>query len=62
MATSRRGTREAVRTALDDYQATLKRELDQTPRGSGHAPNAYDHLQASITQVKSAKRVLFMEN
>ena len=54
--------REAVRYALNTYEAGLKTVLDSTPRGSGHAVNEFDHLQASITQVKSAKRVLWMED
>jgi hypothetical protein len=54
--------REAVRFALNAYNATLKRALDSTPRGSGHAENEFDHLKASITQVESAKRVLWMED
>jgi hypothetical protein len=54
-------SREAVRRALASYEADLKRELERTPRGSGHAPNEFDHLQASITQVRSARRVLWME-
>lgn len=54
--------RETVRLALNEYEAGLKHELESTPRGSGHAVNEFDHLQASITQVRSAKRVLWMES
>jgi hypothetical protein len=54
--------RENVRAALNTYKAGLQRKLDGTPRGSGHAVNEFDHLQASITQVQSAKRVLYMED
>lgn len=54
--------REAVRYALNEYKAGLKAKLEGTPRGSGHAVNEFDHLQASITQVESAKRVLWMED
>jgi hypothetical protein len=54
--------RENVRDALNAYKAGLKRKLEGTPRGSGHAANEFDHLQASITQVQSAKRVLYMED
>jgi len=53
--------REALRHALNSYERELRDELDNTPRGSGHAINEYDHLQASITQVQSAKRVLHMD-
>lgn len=54
--------REAVRRALNEYEAGLRQALDSEPRGSGHAPNQFDHLQVSITQVGSAKRVLWMED
>ena len=54
--------REAVRSALNEYHDGLKDKLNGTPRGSGHAVNEFDHLQASITEVKSAKRVLWMED
>jgi hypothetical protein len=56
-----REKREAVRRSLDEYERTLHRALEGTPRGSGHATNEFDHLQASITQVGSAKRVLWMD-
>lgn len=54
--------REAVRTALNQYQTELQRSLSGVPRGSGDRDNAFDHIKASITQVKSAKRVLYMED
>lgn len=54
--------REAVRTALNTYLTGLQNKLDSTPRGSGHAVNEFDHLQACITQTRSAKRVLWMED
>jgi len=54
--------REKVRAALNAYEDGLKDKLDSTPRGSGHMANEFDHLQASITQIKSAKRVLWMDN
>jgi hypothetical protein len=54
--------REVLRTALNSYEKGLRNKLDSTPRGSGHAANEFDHLQASITQVRSAKRVLWMED
>lgn len=54
--------RENVRSALNTYKKGLKTKLEGTPRGSGHAVNEFDHLQASITQVESAKRVLWMED
>lgn len=54
--------RDIVRLSLNAYKAALKRELDATPRGSGHADNEFDHLKASITQVESAKRVLWLED
>jgi hypothetical protein len=54
--------REQVRSALNEYEAGLKTMLEATPRGSGHAVNEFDHLQASITQTRSAKRVLWMED
>jgi len=54
--------REAVRNVINDYQRALQAELANTPRGSGHADNKYDNLKASITEVKSAKRVLWMED
>jgi hypothetical protein len=53
--------REVVRKALDDYKTALLRELAGVPRGSGDADNEFDHIKASITQVESAKRVLWME-
>jgi hypothetical protein len=53
--------RESVRHSLTTYEEALKAKLNQTPRGSGHAVNEFDHLQASITQVRSAMRVLWME-
>jgi hypothetical protein len=54
--------REMVRVALDTYEAGLKAKLQEVPRGSGHAVNEFDHIQASLSEVKSAKRVLWMEN
>jgi hypothetical protein len=54
--------REAVRRSLNDYKGALLKELDGTPRGSGHADNEFDHLKISISQVESAKRVLWMED
>ena len=54
--------RNVVRMALNNYEHELKIALDATPRGSGHAINEFDHLKASITQVQSARRVLWMEN
>lgn len=53
--------REAVRHALNEYEAELRRSLSDVPRGSGDADNEFDHIKASITQVKSAKRVLWIE-
>jgi hypothetical protein len=54
--------REDVRKALNIWERGLKNKLEHTPRGSGHAANEFDHLQASITQLHSAKRVLWMED
>ena len=54
--------REKVRGALGIYKSELELALDKVPRGSGHADNDFDHLKASITEVKSAKRVLHMED
>jgi hypothetical protein len=54
--------REALRYALNGYRNELRAALDATPRGSGHAVNDFDHLKTSITQVESAKRVLWMED
>ena len=54
--------RERVRSALNEYIVELRKELDGTPRGSGHADNEFDHLKISISQVQSAKRVLWMED
>ena len=54
--------RENVRQAINAYKAELKRALDITPRGSGHAINDYDDIQASLTQLDSAMRVLWMED
>jgi hypothetical protein len=53
--------REAVRRALNEYEDELRRSLSDVPRGSGDADNEFDHIKASITQVKSAKRVLWIE-
>lgn len=53
--------REDVRKALSTYEQALRAKLNETPRGSGHAVNEFDHLQASITQVRSARRTLWME-
>jgi hypothetical protein len=52
--------REGVRRAIDDYEATLRRELENTSRGSGHANNDFDNIKASITEVRAAKRVLWL--
>ena len=54
--------REAIRRALNEYKADLKRQLDGTPRGSGQRDNEFDHIKACIVQVESAKRVLWMED
>jgi hypothetical protein len=54
--------REAVRRALNDYKAELRKALDSEPRGSGQADNEFDHIKACITQTESAKRVLYMED
>lgn len=54
--------RKNVRVSLNAYKDVLKTALDSTPRGSGHADNEFDNLKASITQVESAKRVLWMED
>jgi hypothetical protein len=54
--------REAVRRSLNDYKRALGQKLDSVPRGSGHADNEFDHLKISISQVDSAKRVLWMED
>jgi len=53
--------REAVRKALAAYEGEIELALDVEPRGSGASANDYDHLQASFTQVQSARRVLWME-
>lgn len=62
MSTDLTRQREELRAAINAYEKALKTQLESTPRGSGHAVNEFDHLQASITQVKSAKRVLWMED
>ena len=54
--------REAIRFAMNKYKEGLKRRLDETPRGSGQRDNEFDHIKACITQVESAKRVLWMED
>ncbi len=54
--------REAVRNTLDRYERALKLVLDGVPRGSGNADNEFDNIKASITQVQSAKRVLYLDN
>jgi hypothetical protein len=54
--------REAVRRALNEYETALRKELDGVPRGSGHADNEFDHIKACITQVGSARRVLWFES
>jgi hypothetical protein len=54
--------REAVRRALNEYLAELRNELAHTPRGGGDADNEFDHIKMSIAEVKSAKRVLWMED
>jgi EAL domain-containing protein (putative c-di-GMP-specific phosphodiesterase class I) len=54
--------REAVRKAINEYRREVKLALDDTPRGSGHALNEYDHYRMSIVQIDSAKRVLWLED
>jgi hypothetical protein len=50
--------REAVRKALNEYEGELEVAMEETPRGS---EQDY-HLQTSFTQVKSAQRVLWLED
>jgi hypothetical protein len=54
--------REAVRRALNKYLTELQNELRGVPRGSGDADNEFDDIKASMAEVRSAKRVLWMED
>jgi hypothetical protein len=54
--------RDDLRSALNEYERALRIRLAHVPRGSGHADNEFDNLKASIVQVGSARRVLWMES